>query len=77
MKFTINKTTNVRKAFNDDGKCVAVFGVAADLLKANFLLEVQKGFEHNIIVVKAYSFEITEHSSIEAAKNFLKNCENL
>lgn len=45
MKFTINKQTNVRKAFIENGKCVAVFGVAADLLKANILLEVAQGCE--------------------------------
>ena len=53
MKFMVNRNTNVRKAFKDDGKCVAVFGVAADLLKANVLLEVQKGYEQNIVVIQA------------------------
>ena len=76
MKFTINRNTNVRKAFNDDGKCVAVFGVAADLLKANILLEVQKGYEQNIVVIQAPDWRITEHDSIEQAKNFLNNFSN-
>lgn len=76
MKFTINRNTNVRKAFNDDGKCVAVFGVAVDLLKANMLLEVQKGYEQNIVVIQAPDWRITEHDSIEQAKNFLNNFSN-
>lgn len=76
MKFTINKQTNVRKAFNENGKCVAVFGVAADLLKANLLLEVAQGCEQNIIVIQAPDWRITEHESIEQAKNFLNNFSN-
>lgn len=71
MKFTINKNTNVRKAFTESGKCVAVFGVAEDLLKADFLLEVQKGCEQNIIVVQAPDWHITEHSTIEQAKDYI------
>lgn len=76
MKFKINRTTNVRSAVNDDGKCVAVFGVANDLLKANFLLEVEQGYEQNIVVIQAPDWRITEHASIEAAKDFLNNFYN-
>ena len=39
MKFTVNKKTNVRKAFNENGKCVAVFGAATDLRKENSSLK--------------------------------------
>jgi len=73
MKFTINKETNVRKAFIENGKCVAVFGVAADLLKANLLLEVAQGYEQNIIVIQAPDWRITEHSTIEQAKNYISS----
>ncbi len=73
MKFKINREKNVRSAVNDDGKCVAVFGVAADLLKANLLLEVEKGCEQNIVVIHASDFHVTEHASIEAAKEYLNN----
>ena len=76
MKFTINKETNVRKAFSENGECVAVFGVAADLLKANLLLEVAQGYEQNIVVIQAPDWRITEHESIEQAKNFLNNFRN-
>lgn len=76
MRFTVNRNMNVRKAFNDDGKCVAVFGTAADLLKANILLEVQKGCEQNIVVIQSPDWRITEHDSIEQAKNFLNNFSN-
>ena len=72
MKFTLNKTTNVRKAFNEEGKIVAVFGIAEDLLKANVLLEVAQGCEQNIVVVQAPDYRITEHETIEDAKTFLK-----
>lgn len=71
MKFTINKRTNIRKAFDDNGNCVAVFGVAADLLKAEALLEVAEGCEQNIIVVQAPDWQITEHESIEKAKEYI------
>lgn len=71
MKFTINKQTNIRKAFSENGKCVAVFGVAADLLKANLLLEVAQGYEQSIVVIQVPDFRITEHSSIEQAKDYL------
>lgn len=71
MKFTINKQTNVRKAFIENGKCVAVFGVAADLLKANILLEVAQGCEQNIVVIQAPDWRITEHSTIEKAKDYI------
>ena len=73
MKFTINKETNVRKAFAENGKCVAVFGVAADLLKANLLLEVEQGYEQNIVVVQAPDWRITEHSTIEQAKDYISS----
>lgn len=53
MKFTIGKTTNVRKAYNDNNRLLAVFGVAKDLLKADILLEVAQGCEENIVVVQA------------------------
>lgn len=52
MKFTINKQTGVRKAFLENGKCAAIFGVAADLFKANILQAVEHGFEQNIIVIQ-------------------------
>lgn len=71
MKFTINKETNVRKAFSENGKCVAVFGVAADLLKANLLLEIAQGYEQNIVVIQAPDWRITEHESIEQAKDYI------
>ncbi len=73
MRFTINKETNVRKAFSENGKCVAVFGVAADLFKANVLLEVLQGFEQNIVVIQAPDWRITEHSTIEQAKNYISS----
>lgn len=76
MKFTINKETNVRKAFSESGKCVAVFGVAKDLLKAGVLLEVREDCKQNIVVVQAPDWCITEHGSIEQAKNFLNNFSN-
>lgn len=76
MKFTINKATNVRKAFNEVGKCIAVFGVASDLLKANVLLEVAQGCEQNIVVIQAPDWRITEHESIESAKAFLNSFRN-
>ena len=71
MKFTINKETNVRKAFIENGKCVAVFGVAVDLLKANVLLEVAQGCEQNIVVIQAPDWRVTEHNSIEQAKDYI------
>lgn len=71
MKFTINRNTNVRKAFIENGKCVAVFGVAADLLKANILLEVAQGCEQNIVVIQAPDWRVTEHETIEQAKIFI------
>ena len=73
MKFTINKEMKVRKAFSESGKCVAVFGVAVDLLKANLLLEVAQGYEQNIIVIQAPDWRITEHSTIEQAKNYISS----
>ena len=76
MKFTINKETNVINALSENGECVAVFGVAADLLKANLLLEVAQGYEQNIVVIQAPDWRITEHESIEQAKNFLNNFRN-
>ena len=51
MKFTVDKQTNVRKAFNRAGKCVAIYGVAADLLKADVLYKVEKGYEQSIAIV--------------------------
>lgn len=71
MEFTINKQTNVRKAFIGNGKCVAVFGVAADLLKAGMLLEVAQGCEQNIVVIQAPDWRVTEHKSIEQAKDYI------
>ena len=69
MKFTINKQTSVRKAFLENGKCVAIFGVADDLFKANILLEVKQDCEQNIIVIQYPDWCITEHSTIEKAKD--------
>jgi len=71
MKFTINKNTGVRKAFSDDGKCVAVFGVAADLLQANVLLEIPQGHEQKIVVIQAPDYCLTECETIEQAKDFI------
>lgn len=71
MKFTINKQTNVRKAFLENGKCVAIFGVAVDLFKANILLEVKQGCEQNIIVIQYPDWRITEHPCIEKAKEYI------
>jgi hypothetical protein len=76
MKFTVNENTKVRKAFNDDKKCIAVFGVAADLLKANVLLEVNQGCENKIVVIQAPDWRITEFDTIEQAKHFLNNFSN-
>ena len=72
MKFTINKTNNVRKAFTDEGKPVAVFGVASDLLKADILLEVKRGCENKIVVIKYPDYSIVDSDTIEQAKAFLK-----
>ena len=72
MKFTINKKTNVRKAFNENGECVAVFGVAGDLLKASILLKVERGCENNIVIVHS-DFSVTEHTTIENAKDYLNS----
>lgn len=71
MKFTINKSTGVRRAFLDNGKCVAVFGTAVDLLHANMLLEILQGHEHKIVVVQAPDFRVTEHETIGQAKDFI------
>lgn len=71
MKFTINKQTNIRKAFNDNGKCIAVFGTADDLLKANILLEVAQGCGQNIVVVQIPDGHLTEHSTVEKAKEYI------
>lgn len=76
MKFMINKKTNVRKAFRGD-ECVAVFGVAADLLGADVLLDVEKGYEQNVVVIHAPDWNITEHDSIDAAKSAIVKYENL
>lgn len=71
MKFTINKQTNVRKAFNENGKCVAIFGVASDLFKANILQVVERGFEQNVIVIQFPDWRVTEHANIEKAKDYI------
>lgn len=71
MKFTINKQTGVRKAFIENGKCIAIFGVAADLFKANILQAVEHGFEQNIIVIQFPDWRVTEHQSIEKAKDYI------
>lgn len=71
MKFTINKQTNVRKAFNENGKCVAIFGVASDLFKAHILQVVERGFEQNVIVIQFPDWRVTEHQSIEKAKDYI------
>ena len=72
MKFKINRNTNVRVAVDDNGKILAFFGVAADLLKANLLLEVQSGFENNVITIQAPDYDIVEHESIDDAKEYLR-----
>jgi hypothetical protein len=76
MKFTVNETTKVRKAFNDDKKCVAVFGVAADLLNANVLLEASQGCENKVVVIQAPDWRMFEFDTIEQAKKFLNSFSN-
>lgn len=70
MKFTINKVTHIRKAYDENDKCVAVFGFVQDLLDCNILLDAPKGTEYNVVVVFT-DYSVKEFETIEEAKQAL------
>ncbi len=70
MKFTINKVTHVRKAYDENDKCVAVFGFVQDLLDCGILEYAAKGTEHKVVVVYT-DYSLKEYDTIEEAKQAL------
>lgn len=77
IKFTINKQNGVRKAFDENEKCIAVFGMADDLGLANILSKVPCGCEQHIVCIESRNYRITEHATVENAKEYLRSIYNV
>lgn len=82
MRYTINHTTGVRKAWmqfpgDKDETCVAIFGAAGDLVRIGLLTPVD-GYEMNedeiVIVYRSGALDISRtYETVEAAKQEIES----
>jgi hypothetical protein len=77
IKFTVNKQNGVRKAFDENEKCIALFGTASDLRKVDILNAFPCNCEQHIVCIEARNCRITEHATVETAKEYIRYIYNV